>query len=332
MNINNTILVNTEAGCVKVPGSLIASGCYDLGPASFIINSNLIQKAINEGFINELSFYYLLKFYFPHSRIPKIIHPKQRISKLTGLSINTISKYFDKLGLLRLLQPDRNGWSITTFARPNSKKRIRIALNEDATLYTVRDALHLQVLQKNGKGQSIFDSLEKYIKNKTVNGKRINTVTNEDIALKREPKYIKFRNQLATYIAEKQAKELPGYTDPDTLSYKPFFSVRYVARILNISHVSAYVLLCRFRDKGFIKQYFEGAEFVCRGGDPSYLEDMFDYKYLQNGALYRIEPARYEFIINPIAQKAMTFARYKKLVKNPKVRKFVNELNLKLTA
>lgn len=267
MNINNTILVNIK----------------------------LIQRAINEGFINELSFYYLLKAHFRHCRISKRDHAKQRIRNLTGLSINTISKYFDKLALLRLLQPDCNGWHITSYKRQRSYRRTRITINEGATIYTVKDALYFQILQNRAHKQSTFNSLE-------------------------------------TYIKGKQAKELPGYMDPAITSYKPYFSIRYVARILNISHVSAFNLLHGLTDQGHIKQHFDGAEFVCRGGDPSYLEDMYDYKYLQVASIYKVEPARYEFVAKPIFQKEMTIARYRKLCKDPKVRKFVDDLNLRLTA
>lgn len=259
---------------------------------SFQVNSKIIQKAIDEGYINDISFYYLLKLNFRHSRISKQNKPKQRISKLTGLSINSINKYFDRLALLGLLQPDRNGWNITTY---KTNKSSRIALNGPITLYTIKDALYFKMLENRAYKQSIINSLE-------------------------------------IYITGKQCTELPGKMEPDITSYRPFFSVRYVAKVLNISHVSAYRLLHRFSDQGFIKQYFEGSEFVCRGGDPSLLEDLYDYKYLQAAGMYRVEPARYEFLINPIEQKEMTLKRYRRLSKNPEIRKFIDDLNLRLTA
>jgi len=259
---------------------------------SFPVNPKLIQRAIDEGFINEISFYYLLKLNFKYSRISKINKPKQRISKLTGLSINTINKYFDRLILLGYLQPDRNGWGITTY---KTNKPVRIALNEPISLYTIKDALYLKILEIKAHNQSTIDSLE-------------------------------------TYITGKQVKGLPQKMEADTTSYKPYFSIRYVSRIFNISHVSAFTLLRRLRDKGFIKQYFDGSGFVCCGGDPSLLEDLHDYKYIQATGMYRIEPARYEFLIDPIKQKPMTLTRYRKLSKNAKVRKFIDIINLRLTA
>jgi len=297
IRINQKLNNRIEAGCVRVSDALKndQTECYYPGPASsFIIqvNQKLIQRAIDKGFINELSFYYLLKLNFIHSRISKIDKPKQRISKLTGLSINSINKYFDRLILLGYLKPDRNGWSITTY---KTYKPVKIALNEPISLYEIKDALYLKALEIKAYGQSTLNSLE-------------------------------------TYITGKQAKELPGKMDPDTTSYKPYFSIRYVSHILNISHVSAFTLLHRLRDKGFIKQYFDGSGFVCCGGDPSLLEDLHDYKYIQGAGMYRIEPARYEFLINPIKQKPMTLTRYKKLSKNAKMRKFIDDINLRLTA
>ena len=276
MNINKTTLMNLAENSSK----------------SIRVNPQHIQKAIDQRFINEISFYYLLKLNFIHSRISKIDKPKQRIRELTGLSINSINKYFDRLVLLGYLQPDRNGWHITTY---KTNKPVRIALNEDPTLYNIKDALYLKALEIKAYNQSTLNSLE-------------------------------------SYITGKQSKALPQKMEADTTSYKPYFSMRYVSRILNISHVSAFNLIHRFRDQGFIKQYFDGAGFVCRGGDPSLLEGLHDYKYIQYLGMYRIEPARYEFLIDPIEQKDMTLTRYRRLSKNAKMRKFIDNINLRLTA
>ena len=262
------------------------------------VNPKIIQSAISKGFINEISFYYQLKLNFKHSHISNRDKPKQRISNLTGLSINTISKYLHKLHYLGYIQPDRNGWQINTFkCNAPDKKRNQITVSEHPTLNEIKDLLYLKILERKGNSQSKFDSL-------------------------------------GTYIKGKQGTALPINRKSEPTSYKPYLSVRYVARILNISLVSAFNLIHRLIDKGIIKQQFDGSGFVCRGGDPSLLEDLHDYKYLQNSCMYRIEPARYEFITNSIIQKVMTLREYKRLSKYPNIRRYIdyfNLLNIRLT-
>jgi len=257
-----------------------------------LVNPELIQDAIKDGLINELSFYYLLKLNFKHSHISNRDKPKQRISKLTGLSINTISKHLHTLHYLGYIQPVYNGWNINTF-KGNSweRKYNRITVSEHPTLNEIKDQLYLKILERKGNKQSKFDALEKYIDNK-------------------------------------QAKGLSGSCNPNTPSYKPFLSIRYVSRLLNVSISTAFALMHRLMDSKQLKQHFEGAGFVCVGGDPGYLEDMYNYKYFQNSAIYHIEPARYEFLVNPIIQKPMTLREYKRLRNYPAISNFINYRNL----
>jgi len=266
---------------------------------SFLVNPKIIQSAISKGYVNEICFYYLLKLNFKYSHISNINRPKERISKLTGLSINTISKYLHKLHFLGYIQPDSNGWVINTFkGNARDKKYNRITASLKPTLNELRDLLYLKVLERKGNGQSKF-------------------------------------NSLGTYIDGIKGIELPINRKSDTTSYKPYFSVRYVARILNLSTSTAFQLLHHLMDAGYLKQHYEGAGLVCLGGNPDYLDDLYDYKYIQNSGMYRVEPARYEFLVNPIKQKDLTLKEYRRLSKYPNIRKYIdyrNLLNIRLSA
>ena len=136
---------------------------------------------------------------------------------------------------------------------------------------------------------------------------------------------------------EKQSKKLPEKTDlfhlwnlcnADT-SFKPYFSIRFIAKLCKISPVTAIKLIHYLNISGAIKTTFDGPEFMtsCRPGDEKYLNGFYGYKYSQSGGLYRTQPACHEFIEDPIKDKKMTLKRFKQVQKNIKVRKFINELN-----
>lgn len=261
---------------------------------SIRVDPKLIRSSIDNGFTSELAFYYFLKFHFKYSRISSKYSPKVRISRLSGLSIPTINKYFDVLGYRDLVNPDRNGWSL----KPNQKSRIRsvIKVDKDVTVSEIKHLMLSMILQVSGAHQAFYFSLSEYIQNR------------------------------------KQVKKLSAIKALNG-SFAPYFSVRYIAKLLNISQTTAINLIHDLNYRGVIRTQFPRPEFMCRCNpeDVKHLTDSFDYKYVKDGKLYRVQPSRHEFLINPVQCYPMSMIRYKRATKDPTVRKYVDRVNLTLT-
>ena len=83
---------------------------------------------------------------------------KNRISKLIGLSIPTVNRYFDRLHYLGFIRPDRNGWQLS----PKSKTEIRhkIKVSDKTTLSDLKARLYLKILQQKGNNQALLQFIE----------------------------------------------------------------------------------------------------------------------------------------------------------------------------
>lgn len=157
--------------------------------------------------------------------------------------------------------------------------------------------MYLKVLEREGSHQALYSTLTEYITNR------------------------------------KHVAKLSGILELNDRSFRPYFSVRYIANLLNISQTTAINLIRELNRRGVIRTTFDGAEFMCRCGQGCvrYLDDSFDYKYVDSGALHRVRPSRHEFLTNPIPAQPMTLRRYKRLIKDQKIRNFVDRVNLTLT-
>lgn len=264
---------------------------FDLitGQNSIRVNPKLIKKEIDEGFTKELAFYYLLKFYFLHSRISYADKPKELISSLSGLSIKTINKYFDALCFHNLLKVHPWGWELIT---NKSKGRFKIIVGDKPTMYEIKNLLLSKVLEREGNKQALYDSLKLFI-------------TDGD-----------------------RGKKSLGKMKPEAI-YKPRFSIRYIAKILNISYRTTIKLVKELNLMGVIKTESSDPKFMlnCQSKALKYLDGMQGYRYMQSGALYEIQPSTHEFLQHPIKSKEMTLKRYKAITKDPAIRKFVDEVN-----
>jgi len=285
--MNKVILKNitNQSGIEKNPEK-------DLQTFTIRVNPKLIKSAIDQRFTNELAFYYLLKFHYKFSRISNKNSPKSRISQLSGLSIPTINKYFDRLHYLGLIRVDRNGWELMSF---QTKVRYKITVNENPTVSQIKNLMLFIILRQEGTHQALISSLKEFIQDR------------------------------------KQDQELSGYKELNS-SFEPYLSVRYISTQLRISKTSASNLIHDLNFSGAIKTIFDGSEFVttCRPGSEKYLFGTFGHKYCQSAGLYKVQPARHDFLMNPIKVRPMTLKRYKIATRDPKVRKFVDELNLTL--
>lgn len=256
---------------------------------SIRVNPKLIKKELDEGFTKELAFYYLLKFYFLHSRISYADKPKERISSLSCLSIKTINKYFDALCFHNLLKVHPWGWELITY---KSQGRFKIIVGDEPTMSEIKNLLLSKVLEREGNKQALYNSLKLFL-------------TDGD-----------------------RGKKSLGKMKPEAI-YKPRFSVRYIAKLLNISETATIKLVKELNLMGVIKTESSNPEFIfnCNTNVLKHLDGLHGYRYHQSGAMYEIQPSAHEFLQHPVKSKEMTLKRYKAITKDPAIRKYVDEIN-----
>jgi len=140
-----------------------------------------------------------------------------------------------------------------------------------------------------------------------------------------------FEVQFTEYTkGNKQGENQNKMESGDT--YKPLFSIRYLARTLNLSAVTVRQLINYLNQEGKLKTEIPKPEFMfqCEGKDVKYLHGLYSHKYIQNGALYSVKPSEHGFVDNPIQLKPMTLKRYKNACKDIRFRNLANSINVSL--
>jgi len=167
-----------------------------------------------------------------------------------------------------------------------------ITINKNDSVSDIKKLLYLKYLENKGRKQAFETQFVEYTKGDTEN-----------------------KNQ--------HKMELGG-------TYKPFFSIRYLARVLNISELTAQRLINYLNQKGKLKTELPKPEFMfqCTGKAVKYLQGLYSHKYIQNGGLYRVQPSKHEFIDNPIQLKEMTLNRYRNACKNIRFRTLADKINV----
>lgn len=257
---------------------------FDQG-ATVNVDPALIQKAISGGFVSELAFLIFLKGVFKNSKIYNLRRPKERIAQLTGLSIPTVNRYFNRLGFYGLIIPQPYGWNL---AKIRSYKKNRISFDQDATISQIKRLLFLKVLESEGKSQALIENLFSFHRQANDANRR-----NEEKRMLHEP-------------------------------LRASLSIRYVSKLLNISEGTAIKLLRLLNSDGLLRTWRQSPAFVfadCGSDVLAHLNDNFGYRFVQNCALYKVDPATHYFPQSTHKTKPIDGKCYKKLMKNPNLRK-----------
>jgi len=252
---------------------------------------NNIDKSIQGNYSSALALYCILKSKYTNSRIYKTKGAKERLSELSGCSIPTINKYFTILTKHNLLSEDNGAWILS----PCKGSTKYIIVKDNNSISDVKEELQLRYLENEARKQVFELQFIAYAKGEQLT-----------------------KNQ-------KKAEE---YKEHDG-TYRPFFSVRYIARLLNISNLTAQRLIKELNRKGKLKTERSAPEFMfqCSNKVVKYLHGLYSHKYIQEGGLYRVKPSRHEFIDNPIELKPMTLKMYRNACKDIRYRQLANRIN-----
>ena len=175
-----------------------------------------------------------------------------------------------------------------------SKIKSTIIIDNDNNVSDIKNLLYLKYLENEGRNQAFETQFTEYTK------------------------------------GNKQGENQNKMESGDT--YKPLFSIRYLARTLNLSAVTVRQLINYLNQEGKLKTEIPKPEFMfqCEGKDVKYLHGLYSHKYIQNGALYSVKPSEHGFVDNPIQLKPMTLKRYKNACKDIRFRNLANSINVSL--
>ena len=173
-----------------------------------------------------------------------------------------------------------------------SKIKSTIIIDNDNNVSDIKNLLYLKYLENEGRNQAFETQFTEYTK--------------------------------GNKQGENRYKMETGAT------YKPFFSIRYLAKTLNISELTTRQLINDLNRKGKLKTELPKPEFMfqCEGKTVKYLHGLYSHKYIQNGALYRVKPSQHGFIDNPIKLKPMTLKHYKNACKDVRFRNLADSINV----
>lgn len=261
------------------------------GSASVNVDRKVIENAITEGFITELAFLVLLKGVYKNSLIYNIRKPKERLAKLTGLSVPTINRYFSRLGFYGLIIPQPYGWKLARI-KPERKNRFTrnnsIEINTGTNVSKVKRLLFAKVLENEAKSQALIEGLYSFHKNGIDASQR-----------------------------NKGKKEL---CEP----LRATMSTRHIAKVLNISTTSAINLIQMLNAEGVLRTWKQRPAFIfadCSADVLAHLTDSYGYKFVQNNTLFKVDPSTHYFPLSTYKSKEINLRRYTRLMKNPDIRK-----------
>lgn len=257
------------------------------------VNPELITAAINQNYLTELAFYYFLRYHYKYLHISNEKgNPKRRISQLSGLSQPTIDKYFRVLMFHELLKRTKHGYELT--ATNPRYLRFKIKVTSAPTVCEIKQLLYAQVIHDAGKRQLLIKQVINYC-----------------------------------LPVEKQDPKLTG-TQTLFSSFAPSFSVRYLSSKLQISVNTVRALIKYLNTRRVIRTVSNDPQLLIAGvmpGDDKHLTGLHGYRYIKNGNLFGIEPSQHSFLIQPIAVKPVTAARYEKWKKDDKLRQLIWQTN-----
>ena len=240
----------------------------------------LIERATNGGWLRELVFYYQVKDKYTNSCLYNYRSHVEDICKILGISRRSFYYYI------------------------NTLKRAGLIREHHSNL--------------------VFNSIGDYC-----NGGRSYHIEIPDGSAHRDIKYLLY-SKILEHKAGCQAycEEFRRYHEEDdhrkcTNGENPFqatMSYRTIARHLNVSVKSAYVIIKRLNEIGVLKTVVQRPYVIDKSGIPAkyFPEDGTElgYRFQVDGWLYEQMGSLHSFIHNPISLPKQSIRRYKKLKKS----------------
>lgn len=250
---------------------------------------DLLRAATADKWLNELSFYYLLKLNFANSRIYKIGNTYKRLAEMLNVSDKTIYRRFKALKEQRLITED--GGAYVLKANPKIRYKRVFFTQDEPNEKDLKELLFLTSIQEAGKKQARNDSLAQFIRGE-----------------------------------KKESKSRRKSKAGDT--YDSFISVRYAARILNVSKSTAAVLFNVWREKGLIESRSQDSEYLFDAGEGivKHLYGFYGHRYSQDMKLFNVQPSQHSFLLQPVPALSMTLKKYKVLSKFQAIRDLIDKI------
>ena len=231
----------------------------------------LIELAISESWIRQLSFYHLLKFRFNNSCIYDYRNRMKEIATILNICEKTLYNYLNFLRSKDLICDHANNLKLKSIRdfRTNRKKSV-LLINENHNLFDVTCLLYSKLIERKAKHQAFAESVRRFGR-----GDRFKSGLCEN----------PFRPSLS-YRTTAKLLNISGS--------KAFRVIRNLNRLEVIKTTK--------QKPQMIKENVSGLRF--------YIEDLPGYRFEIKNRLYELFGCRHDFLLFPVYLKNITLKQY----------------------
>jgi hypothetical protein len=122
----------------------------------------LIETAINEGWIKQLAFYHLLKNQFNNGCIYRYRSRMDEIAELLGISTKTLYNHLNFLRSKNLIVDHCRNIKIKSVREFTSRKKATIQLKNNENLFDVTCRLYAKIIEKKARQQAYKESVRRF--------------------------------------------------------------------------------------------------------------------------------------------------------------------------
>ncbi|HUS87499.1 MAG TPA: hypothetical protein VMW76_09680 [Bacteroidales bacterium] len=241
------------------------------------VSIRLLEKAVQERWIRQLAFYYMVKSHYVNSCIFNYKNRMNELADKFNLSAKSVYNYLKELRKYGLLYDHENNLIFKSTARIkhlNKERYIKciITIKSDHTIKDVECLLFAKILEQQAKKSAFAESLRRF--------RRGDRLKDE---LRASP-------------------------------FKPSFSIRTVAKLLNISENKAISVIKRLNELEVIRSIKQRPKLLFDNtgrANLTYLEDMPGYRFVSKNRLYEMFGCLHEFLQFPPKLKNITIRQLK---------------------
>jgi DNA-binding transcriptional regulator YhcF (GntR family) len=130
-------------------------------PLSVNVSLSLIRKASQDGFINELAFFYKIKTKFTNSRVYNLRSPIARMAEAAKISRQSVYSYLSKLEALGLVVKHESHWQFISTRQ--SSRKCQILPTADSTIAEIKNLMFAKLLESEAKHQAFVFALRHFL-------------------------------------------------------------------------------------------------------------------------------------------------------------------------
>jgi hypothetical protein len=241
-------------------------------------NIRLIERATSEKWIRRLAFYHLVKYHYNNSCIYDYKSRMSEVAEMLGISTRTLYNYFNFLKSKELVREHDDNLVMKSVRDFEGRRKSQIIINEGYTISDISCLLYAKLIERKAHQQAFAESVRKFEKRggKAGRSDEFNRMLCED-------------------------------------EFRPSFSYRSIAKIINSSEKKAFEVVKNLNRLGVIKSENQNPRKLSDNfTDLKSIADYPGYRYNIGTDLFEIFGAKIQFLQFPIFLKSISIKQYLK--------------------